>query len=456
MTSAYDFVGKHFDTFTNQLADWLRIPSISADPAFKEEVLRAADWLAADMRRIGLDNVAVMPTGGHPVVYGEWLKAGADKPTVLVYGHYDVQPAVIEDGWKHDPFTPDLREGRIWARGACDDKGQVMTQLKAAEALLATGGSPVNLKYIIEGEEESSSIHLAAFVAEHTELLKADLCLISDTSIMALDQPSINYSLRGIASMEVIVSGPRRDLHSGNGGILHNPAQAIAEIVAKLHNPDGSVAVPGFYDDVYTATAQERELLKKADMHPRDWENMMGDMPEWGEAGYLKIERIGIRPTLEINGIYGGYAGDGFKTVIPAKAIAKISCRLVAHQDPDKIGKLVADYIQQLTPPTVRVEVRQLGAGKAARTPIEHPAVQAAVRAYQRNWAKEVLFVPGGGSIPVVADFQSILGLPVVLMGFSLPDGGAHGPNESFHLDMFRKGIATLIAFMQEYAHVSA
>jgi acetylornithine deacetylase/succinyl-diaminopimelate desuccinylase-like protein len=432
------------------LIDWLRIPSISTDPAFKGEVVRAAEWLANDMRRIGLENVAVLPTKGHPVVYGDWLHAGADKPTVLVYGHYDVQPAVMEDGWLHDPFEPQIRENRLYARGSCDDKGQVMVQLKAAEALLANGGAPVNLKYIIEGEEESSSENLPAFIAENLDRLHADICLISDTRIESLEQPSLNYSLRGIVTMELIVSGPQRDLHSGMGGILHNPAQAVAEIVAKLHHPDGRVAVPGFYDDVRIIGDDEHTMLKNSDLPEKEWRAMMGDLPEWGEAGYMKVERVGTRPTLEINGIFGGYSGEGFKTVIPAKAGAKISCRLVANQEPEKIFALVRDYIQQIAPNTVKVDVRALGHGKPAHTPIHHPAVQAAKRAYERNWEREPVFIPGGGSIPVVADFQEKLKVPVVLMGFSLPDGGAHGPNESFHLEMYRKGVDTVIAFMDE------
>lgn len=446
----YEYAAAHQERFVQELIDLLRIPSISTDPAFAPQVRQAADWLAADMRRIGLENVAVLPTGGHPVVYGDWLHAGDDAPTVLIYGHYDVQPAVLADGWLHDPFTPVIREQRLYARGACDDKGQVLAQLKAAEALLATGGSPVNLKYLIEGEEESSSENLPGFVLAQRDRLRADVVLISDTRIESLEQPSLNYSLRGLVTLEITVTGPTRDLHSGFGGILHNPAQAVAEIVAKLHHPDGRVAVPGFYDAVRSLGAEERAALQAADLPPREWQHMMGDLPEWGEAGYLKIERIGTRPTLEINGLYGGYSGDGFKTVIPARAGAKISCRLVADQDPETIFAGVSAYLRQITPPTVRLDIRPLGHGRPVHTPTDHPAVQAAKRAYGRNWDKAPLFIPGGGSIPVVAEFQEKLNLPVVLMGFSLPDGGAHGPNESFHLEMYRKGVATVIAFMEE------
>jgi acetylornithine deacetylase/succinyl-diaminopimelate desuccinylase-like protein len=449
----YDYAAEHFQRFCDELIDLLRLPSVSTDPDQKHAVLETADWLAAHMQHIGLENVRVMPTAGYPVVYADWLHAGDSAPTVLIYGHYDVQPAVLEDGWLHDPFTPEIRANRLYARGSADDKGQVMIHLKAVESLLAHGGCPVNVKYIIEGEEEIGSPNLAAFVTKHKDLLKADICVISDTGIHSLEQPLIYYSLRGLLSFELIVSGPTRDLHSGYGGMLHNPNQAIAEMVAQLHHADGKVAVPGFYDDVLLLSDEERAELAKANMPASEWQKMMGDLPEWGEPGYIRIEKYGARPTLEINGIYGGYVGEGFKTVIPAKAIAKISCRLVANQKPEKIWEHIQHFIQTITPPTVRSEVRYLGGGEPAYTPIDHPAVQAAVRAYNSQWENPVLFGRGGGSIPIVADFQVLLGVPVVLMGFSLPDAGAHGPNESFHLEMYRKGINTVIAYLHEVKH---
>lgn len=452
MQAAFDYAAEHFEEFKQQLIDWLRIPSVSTDPAFNADIRKAAEWLAADMQRIGLDNVAIMPTAGHPVVYADYLKAGANAPTILVYGHYDVQPAVMEDGWDTDPFIPRIEGDFIVARGATDDKGQVMIQMKALEALLATGTCPVNLKYLIEGEEESGSANLTAFIEANKDLLQADICMISDTTIKSVEQASMTYSLRGLSTMEMIVSGPVRDLHSGFGGMIHNPAQAAAEIIAQLHHADGSIAVEGFYDTVLPLSAEERVMLAKSDITAKEWSGMMGDLPTWGEADYSKIERHTARPTLEINGIASGYAGEGFKTVLPAKAIVKISCRLVANQDPDDIFQKVKAYIAKITPPTVRVELRQLDGGHPALTPIDHPAVQAALRAYGEQWEGDVLLSRGGGSIPVVADFQQLLGLPVVLLGFGLPDCRAHGPNETFHLGMFRKGIDTVISYLHELA----
>jgi acetylornithine deacetylase/succinyl-diaminopimelate desuccinylase-like protein len=450
MSSAYDYAAQHAQRFVDQLLDLLRIPSISTDPAYKGEVQRAAEWVAEDMRRIGLEEVQIIPTAGHPLVYGQWLKAGPDKPTLLIYGHYDVQPAVMADGWTSDPFEPVIREGRVIARGASDDKGQVMIHLKAIEALLASGGCPVNVKYLIEGEEESSTVNLERFIRENPALLQADICLISDTNSRSLTQPEIVYGLRGLMCMEVTVSGPRYDLHSGRGGMIHNPAQALCEIIAALHDEQGRVAVPGFYDSVRPLSEEERAMLQRAEWTDAEWQAMMGDLPDWGEVGYNKVERSGARPTLEVNGISGGYSGEGFKTVLPARASAKLSCRLVPDQDPQAIYELVKAQIERLTPPTVRVSFRLYEGGQPAITPLDHPAMQAAVRAYARQWPAPMLFSRGGGSIPVVAMIQQYLRLPVVLMGFGLPDSAAHGPDENFHLEMFRKGIDTVIAYMHE------
>ena len=453
MHKSFDYVKNNQQRFQDELIELLRIPSISTDPQHKNDVKLTADWIAANMQQIGLENIAIMPTGGHPVVYADYLhKPGA--PTVLVYGHYDVQPAVIEDGWSQDPFEPVIRDEKLYARGSSDDKGQVMVNLKAAEALIASDECPVNLKFIIEGEEEIGSPNLARFVEENKSLLAADICLISDTGVKGLEEPSIVYSLLGLVSMELVVSGPKQDLHSGIGGIIHNPAQAIAEIVAALHHPDGRVSVPGFYDDVLDLSAEERTLLARAEMPDSTWQAMMGDLPEWGEAGFSRIERTGARPTLEINGISGGYTGDGFKTVLPARASAKISCRLVANQDPHRIFELIENYIASITPATVNVTLHPHGFGLPGYTPIDHPAVQAAARAFQAVWGKEVIYERIGGSIPIVSDFQELLGAPVVLMGFALPNSGAHGPNEFFHLTMYDRGIQSIIHFMDEVSRV--
>lgn len=449
MTTSYEYANQHAERFIAQLVEWLKIPSISTAPEHKGDVRRAAEWLAEDMRRIGLEHVAVMETSGHPVVYSDWLHAGENQPTVLLYGHYDVQPAVVEDGWATHPFEPTQVGEKLFARGSTDDKGQVMIQAKAIESLLATGSCPVNIKFIIEGEEEIGSPNLAKFIEAHQDLLKADICVISDTGVLSVDTPFLTYSLRGLMSLTLVVSGPVRDLHSGSwGGIVHNPAQAIAEIVAQLHTPDGKVTVPGFYDDVLPLSNEERQRL--SDMSDEEWQGVMGDLPAWGVAGFTKNERIGAYPTLEINGIASGYAGDGFKTVLPAKAIAKISCRLVANQDPNDIFRKVRDHILSLAPATAHVEVLEEHHGHPALTPIDHPAVEAAIRAYSKHFKNEPVYHRGGGSIPVVSDIQRILGLPVVLLGFGLPDNGAHGPNESFHLGMYQKGVNTIITYLNE------
>lgn len=451
-TAAHEYARANAARFRQQLHDFLRIPSVSTEPARRSDMQRAADWLAADMRRAGFTTVEVIPTAGHPVVYGEWLGAGADAPTVLVYGHYDVQPAAMEDGWHSDPFEPVERDGRIYARGSTDDKGQAFAQVKAAEALLANGGKPpVNLKYLIEGEEEIGTPHLGAFIAENRERLRADVVVISDSSIKDIDQPSIDYSTRGLTYLELEVTGPKQDLHSGGyGGIVHNPAQALAEIIAQLHNPDGSVAVPGFYDDVLPLKENERQALQASAKSEESWREETGVPQFWGEAGYALHERIGARPTLEINGFASGFYGVGSKTVLPAKALAKISCRLVPNQEPLKIFELVRDHLLRLTPPTVRSEVRLLAQAYPAVMDIESSAMRAASRAYEKGWGRAPVYERGGGTLPIIADFQRLLNAPVILMGFGLMGDGAHGPNESFSVEMFHKGIDTAIYFFQE------
>lgn len=451
MSKSLQYVADNTTKFTNELADWVAIPSISTDPDRVEAVQQAAEWLASNMETMGLENIEIMPTAGHPVVYADWLHAGENAPTILVYGHYDVQPAVVEDGWTTDPFEPTVKDGVLYGRGATDDKGQVMIQMKAAEALLKTGSCPVNLKYLIEGEEEIGSPNLGAFVAQHSDKLTADICLISDTGVLSKEQPSLTYSLRGLMTMTLVVSGPKRDLHSGGfGGMIHNPAQAITEIIAQLHDTDGRVSVPGFYDSVRELDTEEREALAKSNMSDDNWKSIMGDLAEWGEDGFNRIEKIGARPTLEINGIASGYAGKGFKTVLPAQAVAKISARLVADQNPNDIYAMVRDYIYSIAPDTVKVEVIEEHHGFPALTPLDHPAVQAAIRAYEANFPNPPLLVRGGGSIPVVPEIQQILDLPVVLLGFGLPDSQAHGPNESFHLDQYVSGIKTVISYFNE------
>lgn len=451
--NAHDYAKTNADRFRQQLFDLLRIPSISTDPERKADVQRAAAWVADNLRRIGFSRVGVMPTDGHPVVYGEWLGAGENAPTVLVYGHYDVQPAELEAGWTSDPFEPVVRDGKIYARGSSDDKGQAFAQMKAAESLLACGGSPVNLKFLIEGEEEIGSPNLGAWIHDHPGLLKSDVCVISDTSILAIDQPSIVYALRGLAYMDLEVWGPKQDLHSGGfGGMVHNPAQALAEIIAQLHKPDGSVNVPGFYDDVLPLSDEERAELQKGASPESFWQDMTGVPQFWGEASYRLHERVGARPTLEVNGMVSGFYGEGSKTVLPAKALAKISCRLVANQDPNRIYEQVRDQIARLTPPTVHSEVRLIAEAYPAMTDINTPAMQAAVTAYEKGWGKRPLLERGGGSLPIMADIQRELNVPVVLLGFGLRGDGAHGPDEHFSVEMFHKGIDTAIYFFEAVA----
>ncbi|MBL8161101.1 MAG: dipeptidase [Anaerolineae bacterium] len=455
MTTAHEYARANAARFREQLNDFLRIPSVSTDPERTGDMQRAAEWLANDMRRAGFTTVEVIPTAGHPVVYGEWLGAGAAAPTVLVYGHYDVQPAALEDGWDSDPFEPVVRNGRIYARGSTDDKGQAFAQVKAAEALLQTGQPPVNLKYLIEGEEEIGTPNLGAFIAENRERLRADVVVISDSSIKEIDQPSIHYSTRGLTYLELEVMGPKQDLHSGGyGGIVHNPAQALAEIIAQLHNPDGSVAVPGFYDDVLPLKDVERKALQKSAKSEDSWRSETGVPQFWGEADYALHERIGARPTLEINGFASGFYGAGSKTVLPAKALAKISCRLVSNQEPLRIFELVRDHLLRLTPPTVRSEVRLLAQAYPAVMDIEGSAMHAASVAYEKGWGTPPVYERGGGTLPIIADFQRLLNAPVILMGFGLMGDGAHGPNESFSIEMFHKGIHTAIHFFQEIAGV--
>ncbi|MCU0476720.1 MAG: dipeptidase [Anaerolineae bacterium] len=460
MTSPIEYARANAERFRQDLHALLRIPSVSATPELAGEVRRAGQWLVDEMTRIGFPSVELVETAGHPIVYGEWLTAGADAPTILLYGHYDVQPADrVKDNWDSEPFEPIEKDGKIIARGSTDDKGPVVAHLKAIESIIQTTGAlPVNLKVIFEGEEEVSSLHLGAFVSANLDRLKADACLISDTSIYAPDIPSIVYSLRGLVYMELHVQGPKDDLHSGvYGGTVHNPAQALAEIITQLHNPDGSVAVSGFYDEVQPLSDEERAALAKVPWRKADWAMGTGLELPWGEAQYSLRERVGARPTLEINGMASGFYGEGAKTVLPAKAMAKISCRLVADQDPRRIYERVRDFVASITPATVKSEVRLLHTGDAALVDRHSQPVQAAVQAYKAGWGgAEPVFVREGGSIPIVANFQRDLGIPVVLMGFGLDTDGAHGPNEHFHVERYHKGIETIIHFYSAYADLFA
>lgn len=454
---AQEYSHQHADQFQEELFELLRIPSLSGDPGHAGDVKRAAEWLAEHLQSLGIENAQVMPTAGLPVVYGEWLGAGEDKPTVLVYGHYDVVPAEMEDGWDAPPFEPVVRDGKIFARGATDNKGQLFIHIKALESYLKTSGkAPVNLKFLIEGEEEIASPNLTPFIKEHQDLLKADLCVISDTSMRSIEEPAITHSLRGMTYIEIEVEGPKEDLHSGLwGGAAHNPALALVEIIGKLYHADNTIAVPGFYDDVVPLTDAEREMVAKTDLSEADYKATTGVPAVWGDENYTIRERISARPTLDINGIWSGWTGPGPKTIIPQKAGAKLSSRLVGNQDPDNIYNLIKDYVESITPKTVKVKMELLTTGLPALIPFDIPVMQAAVRAYEKGWGHSPVFTRGGGSIPVVADIANVLDIPVVMMGYGLDSDGLHSPNEHYRIEMFQRGIKTAIIYLDELAQLS-
>lgn len=452
MTTPYDYAQTHQQNFIEALKTLLRIPSISTEREHKNDMYRAAEWLRDHCLKVGLTRAEIFETAGHPIVYGEWLGAG-DAPTVLIYGHYDVQPADDpHQEWKSDPFEPVERNGNLYARGATDDKGQTFIHLKAFESFMQTHGTfPLNFKMMIEGEEEDGSKNLDPFVKAHLDLLKADVVIISDSGILTEDQPSIVYGLRGNVYMEIEVFGPERDLHSGSyGGAVHNPAQALTEIVAQLHDQDGHVTVPGFYDEVRPLTPADREAMAEVPFPEDRLKHETGVRKAWGDPNYTIRERIGARPTLEICGIVGGWTGEGSKTVIPARALAKVSCRLVPDQDPDRVYELLKAYVTRLTPDTISSQVRMLHVGKrAAVIPINAKPFQVAASAYEHVFGKKPVFLREGGSIPVVSTYQDMLNVPVILMGFGLPDDNLHAPNEKITLSMFHRGVQTMIHFYE-------
>ena len=458
MDAALDYARQHADAFVDQLTDWLRIPSISADPAYTAETRRAADWLADDLRRIGMSTVEVMESGGHPIVYAEQRSDNPDAKTVLVYGHYDVQPPDPLELWDSPPFEPVIKGGDIVARGSADDKGQAFMHVKAAEAYLqAEGGLPVHLKMIIEGEEESGSVHLAPFIEANKELLKADVVLVSDTSLFAPGVPSIAYGLRGLAYVEVELTGPSKDLHSGvYGGGVENPINALAAMIADLHDDGHRVTVDGFYDNVRDLTPEEREAYRALPFDEAAWTDEAGVPETLSESGYSVLEGISGRPTLDVNGIWGGYIGAGAKTVLPSKATAKISCRLVPDQTPDEITEKLKRHFETHCPPTMRLRFTNLHGGHGAIVDTSAPAMQAAAEALEGVFGQTPHFTREGGSIPVVADFKRLLGLDTVLMGFGLDSDAIHSPNERFGLDRFHQGIEAGVRFLDAYARQDA
>ncbi len=432
---------------------FLRIPSISALPEHAPDVRRAAEWLAAALTEAGVEHVAVEETGGHPVVYGDWLHAeGA--PTVLVYGHYDVQPTDPLDLWHSPPFEPVVEDGRIIARGAADDKGQIHAHVMTAAALLATAGRfPVNVKYVFEGEEEISSVNLTAWLAANRERLAADAAIISDTGFFEGNIPAITVSLRGLLYTQIDVVGSPIDLHSGGyGGVVQNPAMALAQIITALRGPDGRVRVPGFYDEVVALDDEERAALAALPFDEEAYRASIGVEALVGEVGYTTLERRATRPTLDVNGIWSGFQGSGAKTIIPAHAHAKVSCRLVAAQDPALIFERLRDFVIEIAPPGVTVSVQMLGSGRASHTRMDDPVAQAAARALEAVFGQPAVFIREGGSIPVAASFESVLGLPVVLLGFVQPDEHAHAPNEWMDLANYEGALRTIARTFEEIA----
>lgn len=451
MNQVLQFVEQNKDRYLSELKELIAIPSISTNPENKIDVERCAQWISNHLKSIGMENIKIIPTAGHPIVYADWLHAPG-KPTILFYGHYDVQPVDPVELWTSPPFDATVRNRNLYARGSSDDKGQVFIHFKAIEAYMRNVGSlPVNIKMIIEGEEEIGSDHLEQFVREHKDLLKADLVLISDTSMFAKGVPSVCYGLRGLAYMQIDLVGTNRDLHSGSyGGSVHNPIQALTEIISQLHDKNGRVVIPGFYDDVRTLTKKERATYKKLPWSDTKYAKDLGVKKLYGEKSFTTLERLWARPTLECNGIWGGFTGEGAKTVLPAEAHAKISMRLVPDQQSEKIAKLFEQQIKKIAPPTVKVTVRNLHGGEPAITPIDSPGVRAAVAALEKGFGKKPLYQREGGSIPIVVQFKQILGLDTVLLGFGLPDENAHAPDEFLNLDNFFGGIKTSIHFYNE------
>ncbi len=452
MQAIDSYIETHKDRFIDELLDLLRIPSVSADPKYKADVARCAEAVKQRLEEAGLDKVEVCPTAGHPIVYGEKIVDPA-KPTVLVYGHYDVQPPDPLELWHSGPFDPVIKDGMIYARGSADDKGQFYMHVKAIETMMKSGGLPCNVKVMIEGEEEVGSDNLGIFVANNKEKLAADVVLISDTSMIANDVPSINTGLRGLSYVEVEVTGPDRDLHSGvYGGAVANPINALCEMIAGLHDADRRITIPGFYDAVTELDKAERDALAEAPFNEEEYKKDLGIDAVRGEKGYTTEERSSIRPTLDVNGIWGGYIGEGAKTVLPAKAFAKISMRLVPHQKSDAITKLFTDHFVKIAPPGVKVEVRPHHGGEAAVTPIDSPAYQAASKAMEETFGKKPIPTRGGGSIPIVALFETELGLKTVLFGFGLDSDNIHSPNEKYGVFNYMQGIRSIPRFFHHYA----
>jgi len=449
---AVEYARKNQDKFLDDLKAIVAIPSISTTPENKSDMDRAAEWMASRLRNLRMNNVQIMPTGGPPVVYGEWLDAGKNRPTVMVYGHYDVQPVDPLDLWDTPPFEAITRGDNMFGRGTSDMKGQVVASLSAVESIINTGGLPVNLKWLLEGEEEIGSEHLGEFIQKHKELLKADVCLNPDAGMISADLPTITYGLRGLIYMELRIYGPSRDLHSGLfGGTVHNPAQAIIELIAGMHDKNGTITLPGFYANVRKLSDQERKDMAQLPTNEKFFLEQTGVPALWGEPEFIPIERTSGRPTLEVNGLLSGFTGEGSKTVLPAWAMAKISCRLVPDQTPMEIFKCMQAYLEANAPRDIRWELKNLHTAGAAITDIKSAGVQAMSKAFETVWGKRPLFKREGGSIGVVVQLQEYVGVESVLTGFGLPEDNVHSPNEKLHLPTWRRGIEALIHFFHNF-----
>jgi len=449
---ALEYAHRNRDAYLNSLKSLVEIPSISTSIDHKKAISETAEWLASRLRKMGFSNVALHPTNGHPVVFGEYISGKPGLKTVLIYGHYDVQPVEPLDLWETPPFEPAIRGDNLFARGASDMKGQVMASLNAVEAILSAGELPVNIKYMIEGEEEIGSPNLAPFLKKNAELLAADIVLNPDSGILGEDFPTLTYALRGLAYFELRVYGPAHDLHSGLfGGVVHNPAQALAELIAGMHDANGRITLPGYYDSVREMAIDERQDIARLPMGDDFFKEQTGADKLWGETGFTPAERVGARPTLEINGLLSGFTGHGSKTVIPAWAMAKISMRLVPDQKPDDVHQQLLKYLENQAPATIRWELIRMAGGPPSFTDRNHPASQAMSQAIESVWGKRPVFKREGGSIPIVAEMQETLGIDSVLTGFGLPEDNIHAPNEKLHLPTWYRGIDALIHFFYNY-----
>jgi acetylornithine deacetylase/succinyl-diaminopimelate desuccinylase-like protein len=449
-----DYQEKNKERFLHELLDLLRIPSISARSEHKPDMAKCAEAVKQSLLQAGADKATIYPTEGHPVVYAEKI-IDPSKPTVLVYGHYDVQPADPLELWQSGPFDPVIRDGKVFARGSADDKGQFYMHVKALETMVSTGTMLTNVKFIIEGEEEIGSPNLAKFVSAQKALLKADVILISDTAMISLEHPSLEIGVRGLSYIEVEVTGPNRDLHSGvYGGAVANPITILAKMIASCHDENNHITIPGFYDDVVEATPAERKLMAEAPFDEKEYKQDLGINAVWGEKGYTTNERTGIRPTLELNGIWGGYTGEGSKTVLPSKASAKISARLVPNQSAAKITQKLLKYFQDIAPAGVTVKVEEHHGGEPYMTPIDSKAYQSAAKAIKATFGKDPIPVRGGGSIPICSLFEKELGIKIVFMGFGLDSDNLHSPNEKYDIANFYKGIETIPYFHQYFAEI--